>query len=232
MEEERLINSEQAVKCIRDCGIIIIASKPEIFTLKSLTGKRVSVFRGGSGLGFVRDYAVRSNPNSLIVMFDDDLVVHREFWLWLQRLNQGEFAIARVGKHFSTRIFAIHKKDYLEVGGFDTKIKFVFEDGDFVVRALKTGLRIKIVPTHMYGHIEHPRFRYRNLGLFNLEYCRIFVKYRQWVYRNLFEFFWRPFDWRIKLPDLATKIPFTVFWIIWSGIKNVEKSFKENWFET
>jgi GT2 family glycosyltransferase len=149
-----------------------------------------------------------------MIQMDDDLIVDEAFWNWLNLLKPNEFALCKVGEHLSSRIFAIHLSDFWHIGGMNPNLKFVFEDSEFALRAQRLGLKLRIIPSKFYVHINHPRRRYHNLPAFNWEYCHMFVKYKRHVIRNLFEFFWRPFDWRIKLQDLVTKIPFTIYWIV------------------
>lgn len=169
------------------------------------------------GLGKARDAAIQRSFQTwsdFIVMLDNDLKLSTELWSWLFQLKEGTYAMVKVGEHYSTRVFAIHRRDYFKIGGFNKNIKYVFEDGDFAIRAKKQGLILRIIPNTLFKHKQHPRNRYRNLTALNWEYCQMLVKYKRYVFRNLFEFYWRPFDYRIKLHDLATKIPFTLYWIL------------------
>jgi GT2 family glycosyltransferase len=167
------------------------------------------------GLSKARNSGVRKSIYPFVVMVDDDVTLLPEGWAWLMSLRHGEFALAKVGNHLSSRTFAIWRDDFWYIGGFDESFKYVFEDGDFAIRAKKAGLHLKIMPSSFFVHHEHKRgFRFRNLAALDFEYTRVLVKYKREVFSNLFEFFWRPFDWRIKFQDLIFKTVFMVYWII------------------
>ncbi len=167
------------------------------------------------GLSRARNFGVKQAVYPLVVMVDDDVTLSAEGWRWLVDLRRGEFALAKVGEHLSSRVFAVWREDFWRVGGFDEELKYVFEDGDFAIRAERAGLKLKIMPINFFIHHEHRRgFRFRNLAALDFEYTKILVKYKRQVFSNLFEFFWRPFDWRIKFQDFSFKVIFMVYWII------------------
>jgi len=197
-------------------GIISLKDTSQICTLRDIPKEYPVVLSDDLGVGYARNIVGNALCNcgcEILVLLDDDLNVMGELWSWLRSLKQDEFAMVDVNGHLSTRVFAAHKHLFQEVG-FDNSLRYVFEDGDFAIRAQKLGYHLCLVPPSLFSHKNHPRNRYKNLVALNWEYCRMFVKYKRHVFNNLFEFFWRPFDYRIKLQDLATKIPFTLYWIL------------------
>jgi glycosyltransferase involved in cell wall biosynthesis len=204
---------------IKKVSIVIIAGKSQVKTLETITScplpYDVEIIRE-SGLGYARDVGVSYAKSNLVVMLDDDLVIKPKLWNLLLNIQPREFFMCHEGEHLSSRIFAIHRDDYNRAGGFDPSIKYMFEDGDFAIRAQKAGLKLKVIPSHLYGHVAHKRRvdDINRMARMNFEYSQMLVKYKRHVFRNLFEFFWRPFDWRVKLQDLTTKIVFTVYWIM------------------
>ena len=207
----------------QEIDAVVLSGKSTVKTLESL--KKFPFIRSvvvrTQGLGFARNLGVSKCNSDLVFMFDDDLIFGQNLMDLLLKVKPGEFAIAHNRDHYSTRVFAIHRSDYFNVGGFDSSIKYVFEDGDFVLRALKNGLKLKVVPSSLYFHVEHVPNRHKGgLAVFRLnkEYCRMLVKYKREVFSNLFMFFWYPKDYKIKLQDLVSKGFFMVFYII-KGVK-------------
>ncbi len=152
---------------------VILSCKEEVLTLKSLAPYsyiKPLVVRA-KGMGYARNLGVSMANSELVLMFDDDLIFDNRLLNLMLNVPFGSFIIAHNGEHFSTRVFAIHKIDYYRVGGFDVKINFIFEDGDFVLRAQKAGLKLLVVPSSLYRHVEHTRERYKSpLAVFRLNF--------------------------------------------------------------
>jgi GT2 family glycosyltransferase len=203
-----------------DAGVSLIIPSQKLVPVAASNGlicpvKCEVIISDEIGLSKARNSGAKKATYPLIVMVDDDVTLMPEGWQWLITLQHGEFALAKVGNHLSSRTFAVWRDDFWRIGGFDESFKYVFEDGDFAIRAKKAGLRLKIMPGNFFVHHDHKRgFRFRNLAALDFEYTRVLVKYKREVFSNLFEFFWRPFDWRIKFQDLVFKTVFMVYWII------------------
>lgn len=53
-----------------------------------------------------------AGAEDLVVMVDDDLVFTGELLDWCVRVQRGNFALAKVGEHVSSRVLVIHKSDF------------------------------------------------------------------------------------------------------------------------
>jgi glycosyltransferase involved in cell wall biosynthesis len=141
------------------------------------------------GIGQARSVGASTAKAELIVMLDSDLVVTAELWTWLSALKKGTFAMTKnPGRaSYSSKIFAIHKDDYLKIGGFDSSLRYLWEDGEFALRASALGFKVAPVPPSMYLHIEHQSrcLNKQYFVYFNWEYARLFVKFRKRIYPNL-----------------------------------------------
>jgi glycosyltransferase involved in cell wall biosynthesis len=200
-------------------SIIILSGKAENKTLTNLKSCPVPyevIVTNIRGLGRARHEAVKKANFELIVQFDDDLVIYPNLWKIILGLQQGEFIMAHVGEHVSTRVFAIHKSDYYRIGGFNPEIMYIFEDGDFYNRALQKSLKAKIVSSDFYSHIDHrPRIMNRWLLVrLSWEHTRFFIKYKKNVNIKLWYFFRTPFDWRIISFHVPVKIVAFFYWFL------------------
>lgn len=166
------------------------------------------------GWGAARVNVMHRASCDLVVMINGDVQVKPELWNYVSKLKPGSFLMCREGEHVSSRIFAIHFSDYIKTGGFDPEIKYVFEDGDFYLRALNAGLKPMIIPSSLYSHVEHRHivFDSRKAWKFDFEYCRMLVKYKRHVRRNLVWFFFQPFSLK-RLPNMAFRVFATIYWL-------------------
>ena len=194
-------------------SIIIPTCKTIIKTLESLKDCPVPyqlITTNVQGVGKARHEGALKAKYPLIAMFDDDLTILPQVWKAILELNQGEFLLTHLGEHLSSRVFAIHKTDYFKVGGFDTSIKYTFEDGDFAIRAQKTGLKLKILPPQLLIHNEHLHRGASgpfgmNLGFWK-EYARLYVKYKRQFEANLLApFTGLPHDYKIAFAWLIVR---------------------------
>lgn len=168
------------------------------------------------GLGYARHLGFQRSNGDLIVMFDDDLILDGKIWRYILRLEKGSFIMGVNYGNISTRVFAIHRCDYTRVGGFDCKLRYCFEDGDFYIRALRAGLTCKFLPSKLYAHIPH---RHRTADRWLLvrlswEYSHVLVKYKRYVFKNMFEFFLRPFDYKVFAWSFVTRVTGTLYWLL------------------
>ncbi len=145
------------------------------------------------GIGLARNLGASRAKGDLIVMLDSDLILKPELWSWLVNLRRGTFAMVKNYEHnsYSSRVFAIHKDDYVQTGGFNPSLKYLWEDGEFALRASELGLKIAPVPSTLYKHIEHePRCLSKQFFiLFNWEYARLFVKFSKKIYPRVERWF-------------------------------------------
>jgi glycosyltransferase involved in cell wall biosynthesis len=171
------------------------------------------------GIGFARSIGASAAKGDLLVMLDSDLLVSPKLWTWLLKLKRGTFAMAKNSERrsYSSRVFAMHKDEYLNVGGFDASLKYLWEDGEFALRASTLGFKVAVVPSSMYRHIDHQR-RFQNKQFFipfNWEYARLYVKFSRKIYPNLAFWFFDMINLKKRqfnfLPTMVRLIGF-FFW--------------------
>jgi GT2 family glycosyltransferase len=206
-------------------SIVIPTGKPIVTTLDSLGSCPIPhqvITSTFNGVGKARHIGALKAKYPLLVMFDDDLTVSPLIWKTLLKLEDGEFMLTHVGEHLSTRIFAIHLKDYLRVGGFNSEIKFIFEDGEFAYRAQQAGLKLNVLPLELVMHIEH-RSR-AHVGPFSLnlhfwaEWAKMYVKYGKHFERNLFAPFEVRHDYKVAFQWFVVKTAFIIGYIFLSSV--------------
>ena len=151
------------------------------------------IFVRALGIGLARSLGASAAKGDLIVMLDSDLILKPELWHWLANLRRGTFAMVKNYEHnsYSSRVFAMHKDDYVKTGGFNPSLKYLWEDGEFVLRASNLGFKIVPVPSNLYQHIEH-QLRCQDKQFFvpfNWEYARLIVKFNRRIYPRLARWF-------------------------------------------
>ena len=109
-------------------------------------------------------------------------------------MKNGTFAVTKNAERASnsSKVFAIHKDDYLKIGGFDSSsLNYLWEDGEFALRASALWFKVAPVPSSIYRHLEHQRrcLDKQYFVFFNWEYARLFVKFRRRIYPNLIMWF-------------------------------------------
>jgi len=108
------------------------------------------------GVTEARRSLVEKSSGELLIMIDDDVTVPDHLWIDALHLQKGSFMMSMGRNHPITRFLAIHKKDYLKVGGFDLTFQNG-EDYDFYLRAIKIGLKSIILDREVIHHKEHSR---------------------------------------------------------------------------
>jgi hypothetical protein len=206
---------------MKPVGIVLVSNKPlsEMTILETLNQPANSslVVSRAFGFGPARNFGAKLLGDSgLMVQFNDDLVLSPKIWDFIFSLKKGEFAFQVVDEWVCSRVFVIHLEDYWRIGGCDDNIKFAFEDGDFYLRAIKTGLHFKRVPDELAVHIPHLHswMRMQNIAQIDYEWSKLFVKYKRQAKRNMFAFFIRPFHWKVIFQHFILKVAFTIYWII------------------
>ena len=177
------------------------------------------IFVRALGIGLARSLGASVAKGDFIVMLDSDLILKPELWLWLVNLKQGTFAMAKNYEHnsYSSRVFAMHKDDYVKTGGFNPSLKYLWEDGEFALRASEVGFRIIPVPSNLYEHIEHePRCLSKQFFiLFNWEYARLFVKFNKKIYPRVERWFLdqaNPKKAKFNLAPILVRLAGFFFW--------------------
>jgi glycosyltransferase involved in cell wall biosynthesis len=173
------------------------------------------IVRRDSGIAFARNQGARAATLGLMVQLDDDLTLKPEIWSFIRSVKPGEFAMCYVTRHVATRVFIIHLDDFWQLGGFDEAIRYVWEDGEFYMRAVKAGLRFRLVPPNLYVHRDHTSVRMSSrLKAFKTgwEWCKFFARYNRWVEPNMFSFFLEPVRKR-HYRDAVFKFVCTFYWL-------------------
>ena len=178
-----------------------------------------AIFVRNRGIGRARSVGASIAKGDLIIMLDSDLVVKPELWTWLLTLKNGTIAMAKNIEHhnYSSRIFAIHIDDYDKVGGFNPSLKYLWEDGEFALRASNLGFKVVAVPSDLYQHIEHePRCQNKQFFIsFNWEYARLIVKFNRMIYPNVANWFFDLLNLRerqFNLKPIMVRIVGFFFW--------------------
>jgi hypothetical protein len=206
-------------------NIAVITLKPSshvktLETLKCPVPHRL-IFCRTRGYGKARNTAAAVfGGYGLMVQFNDDLVLSPQIWRHILSLKRGEFMLTREGEHLCSRVFAVHLEDYWNVHGCDSKIKYVFEDGDFAFRAQKFGLKLKVLSPDFAKHIPHVHAFYKSKYIVPItwESCRLYVKYKRSFTDNPLRFFFPFHDYRVILQHFTLRSMFMIAWII-RGIK-------------
>lgn len=182
------------------------------------------LYSGVFGVGAARRELCSRAKGEVIVMLDDDVVLNSGVFGFLCSTPRGCFVMAHVDGHVSTRVFAIHREDYLRTKGFDSEIRYVFEDGAFYVEAVKAGLKPLFLSANNYVHKPHVN-RTGDCRRFKswFEHGKMLVKYTHLVYPGLVGFF--GFRSLLREPDVfLVKFFSVIYWLV-RGVKNEFKQF-------
>ena len=177
-------------------SIIIVTIKKQIETVKWLKSCPVPyelIISRKNGLSYARNWGARQAKAGLLVFFDDDLTLKPSIWTELMSLRQAEFKMLQGFYTPITRVFAIHTKDFWNVGGFDESITFSGEDADFYLRAIDFSLKFSIVSDKHIIHKEHKqRTENRRLAFAAiLEHGRLLHKYNR-RFSKFSDYFFEP----------------------------------------
>ena len=167
------------------------------------------------GWGLARCVALKRASCGFIVIVNGDVDVEAELWPVLLGCGRGEFFMTNYRGGACSRVFAGWVEDVARVG-FDAGLKYIFEDGDFYVRALRAGLRCRVVPDGLFSHVEHRHdfiYNPRSSFLFDIEYSRMMARYKFFVRRDLFNFFLQPWCLR-RLPNMLLRVFATLFFVV------------------
>jgi hypothetical protein len=201
--------------------IAIITNKPkeEIKTLQTLhcVVPHKIVFCRAKGFANARNKAI--SKEGLNVQLNDDLVLSPGLWQFTSTVKRGEFAFQlaheETGDRPCSRVFIIHQEDFSYVGGFNEKLKYFFEDGDFYYRALAKGLKFRVIPDDVALHISHKHAFYTAKLAVESEAAKVYVMYgqRMMPFKYVDRFFIPFRDYHVALQHLVLRVLFMVYWI-------------------
>lgn len=141
------------------------------------------------GLGYARNHGARRAGDGLLVFMDDDLAFDPEVWRHILSTERGQFKMYDNGcprVAYSTRIMVVWSEDFWAIGGFDECIRYYGEDVEFLIRALKHGLKLGVIPAELVHHVDHePRWRgdWRKVFALRSDQAHVLLKYpRRYVY--------------------------------------------------
>ncbi len=150
-------------------SIIITTIKEKAETLHSLGSCPVSyevIISRVRGISRARNEGGEKASGDLLVFFDDDLVLSPKIWSIVLSVEPRSFLMAP-GFEPGTRVFCIHRKDFIDIGGFDEKIEHSGEDRELWLRLYWAGYHpytfnnhesgVNIFgPKSVYTHMPHP----------------------------------------------------------------------------
>ena len=143
-------------------SLLIASNKEEITTLRD-PHIRVyvseTIIDNTPGIGLARNKLGEGAHEETLLFLDDDIKISPIAWRRITQVRPEEVIMAQGYSHPITRVMAIKKETFNEIGGFDPNIKYNGEDLDFYWRALQQGYTVSIIPK---CHIEHKDHRKAN----------------------------------------------------------------------
>ncbi len=110
------------------------------------------------------------------VFADDDILIHRAAWEFIEALPLDAVAMLEGRNHPISRLMAVSRDVFKQVGGFDERIKHNAEDLDFYWTCLEKGIKVHIIPSKFIDHAAHDE-KGRLANYFESAYVR--VKHRK-----------------------------------------------------
>jgi len=161
------------------CSLLIITNKEKIQTLDDpLIEKYVSetLIDKSIGVSHARNRLAYTAQNDILVFLDDDVKLEPNIWEQIIAIQPNQIFMTQGYQHPITRVMAINKKTFFEIGGFDENIRYNGEDLDFYWRALNQGYTIGILPSCQIYHESH---RKSNWTKYHFESAYTRVKHRR-----------------------------------------------------
>jgi len=103
---------------------------------------------------------------------DDDIKPDPIVWEFIANVEPREILMVEGYRHPITRIMALHKETFNDIGGFDENIRYNGEDLDFYWRALDKGYIISTIPKCLVFHEPHNKSNFAKYH-FESAYTRI-----------------------------------------------------------
>jgi len=139
-------------------SVLIISNKESIITLEDPLLEKYSseiIVDDSLGVASARNRLAEKASHELLIFLDDDVKLKESVWSQIINVKSNEVFMAQGYRHPITRIMAIKKETFNEIGKFDENIRYNGEDLDFYWRALKQGYIISIIPDCLIEHRIH-----------------------------------------------------------------------------
>ena len=142
------------------CSLLIITLKENILTLENPEVKEYTsevLVDRSPGVSWARNTLAYQANGEILAFMDDDIRPDKRVWDLIANLRRGEILMVEGYRHPITRVMAIHKEDFNDIGGFDQNIWHNGEDLDFYWRALDKGYVVSTIPKGLVHHEPHSK---------------------------------------------------------------------------
>ncbi len=144
------------------CSLLIITLKEnnDILTLENPEVKEYTsevLIDRSPGVSWARNHLAYQAIGEILAFMDDDVRPDKRVWELIANLRKREILMVEGYRHPITRVMAIHKEDFNDIGGFDQAIWYNGEDLDFYWRALDKGYVVSTVPKGLIHHEPHSK---------------------------------------------------------------------------
>jgi len=155
------------------CSLLIITLKENILTLESPHSQASEVLTSKiPGVSVARNKLAERAKEDVLVFMDDDIKPDPIVWEFIANVEPREILMVEGYRHPITRIMALHKETFNDIGGFDENIRYNGEDLDFYWRALDKGYIISTIPKCLVFHEPHNKSNFAKYH-FESAYTRI-----------------------------------------------------------
>lgn len=157
------------------CSLLIITIKDHILTVEAPEVEEYTcevLIDTSPGVSYARNKLAHLASGDVLVFMDDDIIPDRSVWGLIANIRHREIMMVEGYRHPITRIMAIHKEDFNDIGGFDENIRYNGEDLDFYWRALKKGYVVSTIPKCLVFHEPHNKSNWARYH-FESAYTRI-----------------------------------------------------------
>lgn len=124
------------------------------------------------GISKARNELSRKATLDKFVFADDDILIHRAAWKIIEALPPDAVAMLESRNHPISRLMAVSRDVFKQVGGFDEAIKHNAEDLDFYWTCLEKGIEVQVIPSEFVTHEPHKE-RGRLSNYFESAYVRV-----------------------------------------------------------
>lgn len=124
------------------------------------------------GISKARNELSRRATQDRFIFADDDIIIKREGWEFIQALPVDMVAMLEGRNHPISRLMVVPRSIFNQMGGFDERIKHNAEDLDFYWSCLENGVGVQVIPGGFVDHKAHKE-RDRLLNYFESAYVRV-----------------------------------------------------------